>query len=70
MKLDEITNTKIKELKLSQREYNRIISQLKSRAVGNKSAASMLNQIETMWKNGRRLIKNYRDIIKQFDIDL
>lgn len=70
MNLNEITSTKLKDLELTQREYNRIISDLKSRAVGNKTAASVLNQIENMWNRGERLTKNYKDIIKQFDINL
>jgi hypothetical protein len=58
------------DLKLTARQYRKIISDLKKQQVGDRRATQALKQIEAMWSKQDKLVGNYKSIIKDFDIDL
>jgi len=75
MRLDEIeiktpSPSKIIGDELTDKQYRKIIADLKVHEVGNKSASRAMKQVMSMWEKGDKLIHNYKSIIDEIGIKL
>jgi hypothetical protein len=50
--------------------YNKILKDLETKGINNKKATAAKNMVMNLWNSGDRLTGNYKNIIKDFDIDI
>lgn len=50
--------------------YNKVLKDLETKGVNNKRAAAAKSMVLSMWEKGDRLVGNYKNIIKDFDIEI
>lgn len=55
---------------LSTSAYNMILNDLETKGVNNKKASAAKNMVMSLWDKGDRLAGNYKNIIKDFGIDI
>lgn len=72
MRLFEISEVDdaVADLDLTSNQYKQIISDLKTKSVGDRRASAAKDQVMGMWEKGDKVVGSYKSIIDDFEIDI
>jgi hypothetical protein len=71
MRLQELTEGMFDpDGELTVGEYNKVLKDLETKGVNNAKATAAKNMVLSMWEKGDKLAGSYKNIIKDFDIEI
>lgn len=72
MKVKDVVNeseiTSTLNTDLSDKQYRRILHDLKTKQSASTSASGAMHKVMQMWSDGDRLVGNYKTLLDDFDI--